>query len=917
MQPGEQAAQHAGDEQIRQRLDELLTRLEYLEDIVLSEDPRYAHAGEVLPPERTAAASDAGAGEVLPPERTAAASDAGAGEVLPPEGTAAASDAGAGPGQWLRALQREATADLDQEWQAETGQSNDGPGRSLDLAYVEERLAGRALAFVGGAALILGAVFFLSLAFSRGWINPSMQVTLGLVAGLVGLLVGAVLLRRDERVVGHVLAAVGLAVISLSLFAATELYELVPPAAALGGAFIVAAVTAVVAIATRSQIVAAFGLVTVLAAPPLLGAEPDTITFIYMVAALAGVAIISLWQTWPWLPPLAFVLSAPQVYLWIDTGPPSLVGGAALLLYWALMAVAAGGEAFRRQRQELSLTSAPLLMAAGAFVVFLAFDFFAGTTQLVAFLLVLGALHGAIAAFFVARRGPVDPFGLLVGAYGIGIASMAVPLWFGATLTAVVWSVEAAALAILAGRRGHGPSLIAALVLLVVAGLRLTLQVAETLAEWPYELAPVLGPFDPLVIGLAAFLVAAIVFATVVPDRSVRLTVVGIAVLTCLPVVYLELDGVSSVVAWTMLALIGMGAPRWLALVPEPPISWQMGPALEWLRPQRPTSTDAELLPAVAAALAGLLALGGTIAVTLSQGGMPEVPFSDAAGTSALIVAAGLGIAGFLIGGMTRRWGIIAAGVVMGLAVIFQMPTIWAVVAWSVISVCGFALSALDERGAKSYAVAAAVALGAVAVAGIVYAPPDRLMVSSFGLAPHPPFISEATLVLGVLAIALLAAAWLRRGASWSAAALAAAGGVVLYLISVNIVDLFAAQAYGLPRAELARALELANEAQVALSVLWTVVGVAVIGAGLIFKQSALRIGGLAVLALATVKVFLIDLASLDVAYRVMTLLVLGLLLVISSYAWMRMKPPTPKDPDSPSQDHGINEEPDPAHHTQ
>ena len=38
MQAGEQTAQHAGDAQIRQRLDELLTRIEYLEDIVLNED---------------------------------------------------------------------------------------------------------------------------------------------------------------------------------------------------------------------------------------------------------------------------------------------------------------------------------------------------------------------------------------------------------------------------------------------------------------------------------------------------------------------------------------------------------------------------------------------------------------------------------------------------------------------------------------------------------------------------------------------------------------------------------------------------------------------------------------------------------------------------------------------------------------
>ena len=79
-----------------------------------------------------------------------------------------------------------------------------------------------------------------------------------------------------------------------------------------------------------------------------------------------------------------------------------------------------------------------------------------------------------------------------------------------------------------------------------------------------------------------------------------------------------------------------------------------------------------------------------------------------------------------------------------------------------------------------------------------------------------------------------------------------------------------------------------------ALSVIWTVVGVIVIAIGLLLRRSALRIAGLAVLALATAKVFLVDLASLDVAYRVVTLLVLGVLLVVSAYAWTRMKPTPP-----------------------
>jgi uncharacterized membrane protein len=77
----------------------------------------------------------------------------------------------------------------------------------------------------------------------------------------------------------------------------------------------------------------------------------------------------------------------------------------------------------------------------------------------------------------------------------------------------------------------------------------------------------------------------------------------------------------------------------------------------------------------------------------------------------------------------------------------------------------------------------------------------------------------------------------------------------------------------------------------VALSVLWTAAGVVVLGLGLLLRRVELRVAGLVVLGMATVKVFLFDLSSLDVAYRVITLIFLGLLLVGSAYAWGRMRP--------------------------
>ena len=90
------------------------------------------------------------------------------------------------------------------------------------LNDIEARLTGRTLAWVGGLALVLAAIFFLSLAFSRGWIGPEGRVLIGLVAGAILLGGGAVFMERRNRLLGHVLTPVGLAVISISLVAATR-----------------------------------------------------------------------------------------------------------------------------------------------------------------------------------------------------------------------------------------------------------------------------------------------------------------------------------------------------------------------------------------------------------------------------------------------------------------------------------------------------------------------------------------------------------------------------------------------------------------------------------------------------------------------------------------------------------------------
>jgi uncharacterized membrane protein len=121
---------------------------------------------------------------------------------------------------------------------------------------------------------------------------------------------------------------------------------------------------------------------------------------------------------------------------------------------------------------------------------------------------------------------------------------------------------------------------------------------------------------------------------------------------------------------------------------------------------------------------------------------------------------------------------------------------------------------------------------------------------------------------------------------------LAFAGVVVVYLLSVGVVDVFQRQVG-------ARLLEdLQKEAQVGLSVLWSVLGGAGFAAGLVMHRPPIRLFGLALLGLATVKVFLVDLAALDVAYRVLSLVALGVLLLLSAVFYSRTQhPPGPVAP--------------------
>jgi uncharacterized membrane protein len=893
------------------------------------------------------------------------------------------------------------------------------PDLSGSLTEIEARLTGQTLAWVGGLALVLGASFFLSLAFSRGWIGPELRVLIGLVAGSVALAGGAAFMERGDRLLGHVLTPVGLAVISISLVGATRLYGLVPVEVGLAVALLSAVVAATIAVRSNSQAVAAFGLVAVLLAPPLMGATPDMATLAFIAVVLVGTTSVALWRSWSWLPPTAFLLSAPQTAAWVTGHPEPAVGLLGIGLFWVLNLVAAGGEAFRRQRDDLSPSSATLLLANVAFAIWAGFVLLSGDLAVYRgfFLVLLALVQIGVGGSFVVRYGDRNLFGLLSIGTGIAALTMAAPIQLGASAVPVAWSAEAVALAWLAVRRGHpysalvsgilfvlaggavaslyggtilsttgvpfvdGPgaslaffiaavgagvwltrdrtlrgvlaafglvvvavcvptvldaaSTTIALSVLMVAGAaawRVLPALPEARIEWQVDglipraarhigdgraaadlalpivtavlglsatwclVGPVFGsaadrvgtvPFvDPAGAALAVYLAAVAVAAWLSGRSQLREPLAGLGLLVTAWACAAEFDGVALVGAWSVLMVVGFGTWRALAAVPHEP-AWPVARALDR------TWTSDLVLP-VAAVLSGSLAALHTIVVELPIGRFgdvlpPAIPFTDDGAVAAMILVVSVIVCGAVVGGaLSRRVSILLAGAIVAYAIPFEVYA-WAVaVLWVGLGGLALVMARLDRAGRTAFLIADAGLVGAAALVTIgIVSRPTRLVVGVSAIEPMIALQSVAAGAAVALGLAVLASSG--RFERWARWAWLAAGVSTVYLLSVAVVDVVANQVGG-P----VSTAEIRTQGQVAISVLWAFLGVVAFVAGLRLRIDDLRRGGLALLGLATAKVFLFDLSALDVAYRVISLIALGLLLLASAWVWQRLQPRPP-----------------------
>jgi hypothetical protein len=712
---------------------------------------------------------------------------------------AGTSEAGPEPGLALRDLLERGLSALG----LETATGGARPSRAALEAWLE----GRLLAVVGGLALLLAAVFFLSLAFSRGWITEPMRVLIGLAVGSGLLVLGEIAFSRLRGVVGPVLVAVGLAVITLALFASTRLYGLVEVEWALAGALLAAIAAAVIAVRHDSQLVAAFGLVAVLAAPPVLGASPTVVTLLFVATILIGTTAIALFRTWSWLPPIAFLLAAPQVASYVVGSPPLVDALVVVAGFWLVNLIASGGEEFRRPTDRLRTATVTLLLADAAFTLWAGFALLVGDAVAWrgTFVAAGAVAYLAIGLAFLVRNGDRHPFGLVVTATGIAALTMAVPIQAGGPPVPIAWAAEAAALAWVASLRRHPYSAAVALLLgLMAIGHLVAVEFPPAdIVEGYVRTTPFWGAEA---LTFAFMLVALGVAALGVPVAWIRAALATVAAALAVYIFPFELSGPALVAGWSAVAAAGIVAfvrivaPRIASTfrerrVPilalpraiEPQVAVAVAGVSALVRPL----FVATALVAGAAALGHLVWLDYPVA-SIGAGTPHDIPFVALPGLSFAAVLVALAITGVLVPAPWIRVCLMALGGLLTWYVLpFELSGPGLVWAWSALATAAFALEALvvGPRLARSVAdgpmpglvrpSVAAVGLLAGASA-IVHLIVFDFPVRDLGreILSTPPFVGPEGLSLAAVLVGLavsgwlLRAGWIRLGAAGIAAAL-------------------------------------------------------------------------------------------------------------------------------------------------
>jgi len=167
-------------------------------------------------------------------------------------------------------------------------------------ADLESRIGSHWLNRIGIAALLIGVSYFLKFAFDNNWIGATGRVTIGLLAGIAMVVWSERFRGRGYKAFSYSLKAVGIGTLYLSLWAAFQVYSLVPSSIAFVMMLAVTGATAAMALAQDAQILAAFALTGGFSTPLLLSTGQNRELALFAYVAILDLATLALVTLKPW-----------------------------------------------------------------------------------------------------------------------------------------------------------------------------------------------------------------------------------------------------------------------------------------------------------------------------------------------------------------------------------------------------------------------------------------------------------------------------------------------------------------------------------------------------------------------------------------------------------------------------------------
>jgi uncharacterized membrane protein len=153
---------------------------------------------------------------------------------------------------------------------------------------------------IGIVAILIGVAYFLKYAFDSGWIGPGGRVAIGLLAGIAVVVWSEAFRRKGSVAFSYSLKAVGIGILYLSLWAASQYFHLIPAGVAFAAMILVTASTITLALTQDAEILAVYAMIGGFSTPALVSTGENHEIVLFSYVCLLDLAILAMVSFKPW-----------------------------------------------------------------------------------------------------------------------------------------------------------------------------------------------------------------------------------------------------------------------------------------------------------------------------------------------------------------------------------------------------------------------------------------------------------------------------------------------------------------------------------------------------------------------------------------------------------------------------------------